>query len=445
MVEGGTIETRDTSSGISDPDGSPLPGVVLIFVADRPTMVSAALSDDRRFVVGRGAFAGALEDGRASREHAAVCARDGAFEVTDAGSRNGTFLDGVRIDGAKAVRAAAGSILRVGQSLVLFAADVRPFERPKHDPAAGDVVIGPTLAAAHARIARAGSVSGVALLHGESGSGKELAARVFHEATGRAGPLVAVNCAAIPAGVAERLLFGAKRGAYSGADVDADGYMQSAHGGTLFLDEVAELDLAVQAKLLRAIETQEVLALGASRPRKVDLRVCSATHKDLRGEVAKGTFRQDLYFRLGQPELDVPPLRARREEIPWLLAREVAKASRELQLHAGFVEACLLRAWPGNVRELLGEARRAAHEALARGGEPLVKATDLAANAGRAIAPITTPPAPPPLVVNERSAGPDDARIRDVLAAHDGNVTAAAKALGMHRTQLRRWVTRQRG
>src|SRR5205823_14554395 len=120
--------------------------------------------------------------------------------------------------------------------------------------------------------------------------------------------------------VAERLLFGAKKGAFSGATADVEGYVQAADGGTLFLDEIGELDLAVQAKLLRVLEAREVLPLGASRPRPVDLRLCSATHRDLRAAVADGSFRADLFFRVGQPEVALPPLRERPEEIPFLVA-----------------------------------------------------------------------------------------------------------------------------
>jgi transcriptional regulator with PAS, ATPase and Fis domain len=123
-----------------------------------------------------------------------------------------------------------------------------------------------------------------------------------------------VNCAAIPHGLAERLLFGTRRSAYSGATADSEGYVQAAHGGTLFLDEVAELDVQVQAKLLRALEAREVVPLGATRPRSEDVRICAAT-RDLRGEVAKGRFREDLYFRIGRPEVRLPPLRERLEEM----------------------------------------------------------------------------------------------------------------------------------
>ena len=138
-------------------------------------------------------------------------------------------------------------------------------------------------------------------------------------------PFVAVNCAAIPEGLAERLLFGARKGAYSGATADAEGYIQAANRGTLFLDEIAELDPLVQAKLLRVLETREVLPLGASRAKKVDIGICAASHRRLRDEVTAGRFREDLYFRIGRPEVQIPPLRERLDEIPWFVARELRR------------------------------------------------------------------------------------------------------------------------
>src|SRR5262249_15941137 len=147
--------------------------------------------------------------------------------------------------------------------------------------------------------------------------------------------------------------FGARRGAYSGATEDADGYIVAAEGGVLFLDEVAELDLDVQAKVLRVVETHEVLPLGGSKPRHVEVRMCFATHRDLSAAVAEGRFRADLYYRIGEPQVQMPSLRERREEIPWLAMRAHEAAGGGPPLGAKLIEACLLRPWPGNVRELV--------------------------------------------------------------------------------------------
>jgi DNA-binding NtrC family response regulator len=273
------------------------------------------------------------------------------------------------------------------------------------------------------------------LITGESGTGKELAARAFHSAGPQAsGPFVAVNCAAIPEGLAERLLFGARRGAYSGATHDTEGYVQAAHGGTLFLDEVAELDAAVQAKLLRTIETQQVLELGAVAPKPVRIRVCSATH-DLRARVKAGRFRDDLYYRIGQPEIQLPPLRERREEIPWHLAEcvKVVDPQSPLSIDVSFVVECLQRPWPGNVRELLGEGRRAAARALDEGRRS-VEARDLDPRAGKGVIHPRSEPEPPP------PDGPPEDEIAEALRLERGNVSRAARRLGIHRNRVRRWL-----
>src|SRR5262249_18710429 len=138
---------------------------------------------------------------------------------------------------------------------------------------------------------------------------------------------VPVNCASVPAALAERLLFGARKGAYSGADADSDGWLQAADGGTLFLDEIADLPADVQAKLLRVIETRQVAPLGSTQARAVKLRLCSAAATDLRGAVAAGQFRDDLYYRVARPSVTVPPLRARAEDVPWLIQSALGRAA----------------------------------------------------------------------------------------------------------------------
>ena len=358
------------------------------------------------------------------------------FRVTDLGSRNGTFVDAERVEGS--VTLEGPRVLRMGRSLLLLVTDVRPFERIQVT-VNRDVVIGPRLAQAWARITRAAQIGSSLLVTGPSGTGKELAARHFHASSPRPeGPFVAVNCASIPVGVAARLLFGARKGAYSGATSDAEGYAQAANGGTLFLDEVGELELGVQPKLLRLLESGEFMPLGAARPQRVDIRVVAATLKDLRAEAAQGRFRDDLYYRLGQPEVRLPSLRERLEELPWLVQAELARVDPELKAHALFIETCVMRTWPGNVRELAHEVRSAAQNAIVA-GRTLVEVADLEPSAG---APLgqesqTSPETP--------AAGPrpSDEQIVEALQREAGNVSRAARALGMHRNQLRRWLARR--
>jgi DNA-binding NtrC family response regulator len=323
--------------------------------------------------------------------------------------------------------------------------DVGPLQRLGVRIADGRVE-GPALQQALDSAANAARLGSVLHITGESGAGKEGVARAFHTAgTAAKAPFEAVNCATIPEGVAERLLFGTKRGAYSGADADAEGYVQAAHGGTLFLDEVAELSLAVQAKLLRVLETGEVLPLGASRPRKVELRLCSATHRDLRVQVATGKLREDLYFRIATPRVVVPPLRERPEELALLLHAIVERIAPACAVHVSLVETCLLRPWPGNVRELLAEVRSATQAAVAA-GTTRVEQRHLAETAGSAfvvpVEPAVSDPAKQAKPLERSAVPPTRARLVTVLGRCKGNISAAARELGVHRTQLRRWMER---
>jgi transcriptional regulator with GAF, ATPase, and Fis domain len=403
-------------------------------------------------VLGRGEGAGELADGRVSRRHALVALDSQRWRVTDLGSQNGTFVDGVAA--AAHLPTPLDRVIRVGDSLVLPCDDLRRLERLGVRSIAG-FVRGPAMQAVLAEVEDAARAGSTLHIRGESGTGKEGIAQAFHRAGSRAErPFVAVNCAAIPHAIAERLVFGAKRGAYSGADADAVGYVEQADGGTLFLDEIAELEPQVQGKLLRVLESHEVLPLGASRPRKVNFGLCSATNKDLRALVATGALREDLYFRIGQPFVALPGLRNRPEEIPGLIAQELAALSSAPAVHVSFVEQCLLRPWPGNVRELLTEIRAAVRTAMR--DRQRIEARHLAATAGTVFGgampearPATVPPDPRDTPSGEtprrrisRDAAEWRQRIEDALRANAGNVAATARALGLHRTQLRRLVER---
>ncbi|MHB8921152.1 MAG: sigma-54 interaction domain-containing protein [Halothiobacillus sp.] len=202
------------------------------------------------------------------------------------------------------------------------------------------------------------------LILGESGTGKELVAHALHSGSRRhAAPYVAVNCATFSESLAESQLFGHKRGAFTGAQADYVGMIRSADGGTLFLDEIAELSLPVQAKLLRFLETGEILSLGDTRAERVDVRLVAATHRDLAELVAEGRFRADLFYRLQVVPIELPPLRARQGDIDWLLARFMVEFAQRYDSHLPRLTATargVIRRhpWPGNVRELRNLAER---------------------------------------------------------------------------------------
>ena len=399
-----------------DPDAARLGG-------DRPRRLAAA----------------GVPDTRVSGRHVRVTREGRRWSVEDLDSKNGSFVDGREVRTARST----APVLRIGRTVMLLVHDVRPFAPPGVDTAGG-FVVGPLLRAAHQRAAAIARSGANLLILGESGSGKEICASVYHQATGTGRrPMVALNCATIPRELAERTLFGARRGAYTGAVADAEGLVQAADGGTLFLDEIAELDLGVQAKLLRALETRQVMPVGGVKAVAVDVRLCAATHRDLRDEVAAGRFREDLYFRIGRPDLFVPPLRDRREEIPFLIERALSALPGDPRpaASAELIEACLLRPWPGNVRELLAEVTSAA-VAAATAGRDVMAAANLPERAGAALG------GPSP---GEDTSDHDDGRsplpkaaIEEALRAERGNVVRAAARLGLSRARLRRLIERAR-
>jgi transcriptional regulator of acetoin/glycerol metabolism len=425
-----TTEISPQVRGGDDDDG---PGIVAVFSVNQPHISAHPLRADP-LTIGRRAEGGLRLplDSRLSRNHVQLHMIDNQLRVLDLESHNGTFVDGVRI--TQTTRPNLPRTLRVGDTLFIFVPRVGPFLTRGVD-VRGEVVVGPVLAEVRDKLARVAAARGNVLLTGPTGVGKELAARHFHASgPSPAGPFAAVNCAAIPPALAERLLFGAQRGAYSGADANADGYVFAAHGGTLFLDEIAELELTVQAKLLRVLETKEVLPLGATRTKKVAFQLCAATLKDLKGEVAAGRFREDLYHRVGRPEVRVPSLVERLEELPWIAARELRRIDERLVPTASFVEACLLREWPGNVRELLREMQEAALTA-STDARTLIYAADLSTlDTDRAGSPPTRGNEPAPAVHSREE-------ILEALRGEGGNVSSAARRLGMHRNQLRRWLS----
>jgi two-component system response regulator PilR (NtrC family) len=310
---------------------------------------------------------------------------------------------------------------------------------PAQAPAKDQQLRGESAALAEVRslIGKLARTQAPVYVSGESGSGKELAARLIHEnGARREKPFVAVNCGAIPENLMESEFFGYRKGAFTGAAEDRDGFFQAANGGTLFLDEVAELPLAMQVKLLRAIQEKRVRKVGATQEEPVDVRIISATHQNLGELVAAGRFRQDLFYRLNVIELGMPPLRECRDDIPAIAQSILERLARQNGAAPAHLEPAALQSlagydFPGNVRELENILERA----LALSGRDEIRAEDLR------LAPepqerepangAAGEPLPAYLDEVERKA------IVEALAKTDFNRTAAAKLLGITFRQLR--------
>ncbi|MEP6791592.1 MAG: sigma-54 dependent transcriptional regulator [Ramlibacter sp.] len=304
------------------------------------------------------------------------------------------------------------------------------------------------------RIAKVARSMAPILVRGESGTGKELVARAVHACSHRAdGPFVAVNCSAIPEQLLEAEFFGARKGSYTGATQDREGYFQAARSGTLFLDEIGDLPLAMQSKLLRAIQERQVRSLGSTQEDAVDVRVVSATHKDLAADVQAGRFRQDLYYRLNVIEILVPPLRERRGDLPSLCEALLARIAQESGMPVPVLSPSVLEqlcAHPlgGNVRELENLLHRAV--ALSDGEELQVdfaptQAPGLREPAAAAAQAAASRAVPADIMPGDLQAYLDQQE-RDILvkALHESgfNRTAAAQRLGLSLRQIRYRIAR---
>ena len=335
---------------------------------------------------------------------------------------------------------------------------------PAAQPGALEALVGNSQAMQRVkqRIAKVAKGMAPVLIHGESGTGKELVARALHACSQRAeGPMVAVNCGAIPENLLEAEFFGARKGSYTGATQDRPGYFQAAQGGTLFLDEIGDLPLAMQAKLLRAIQERKIRPLGSTQEEAVDVRILSATHRDLSAQVQSGNFRQDLFYRLNVIEIELPALRERREDLGQLCQALLQKLARESGLPTPELdEISLLQIaglpLPGNVREL----ENVLHRAIALGDEGPLRLPESGPGAGASAAmpaPVsgtqaseTGAPAPQhagsPATLPEDLQGWLDEQERSILvrALQDNgfNRTATAARLGISLRQIRYRIDR---
>jgi DNA-binding NtrC family response regulator len=372
-----------------------------------------------------------------SKSHARMTAAGKTFCIEDAGSKNGVRVNGHAIP---ATSLADGDVVELGQTCFIFrrgpagdgpAIDYR--EDGLQCGLPGITTWIPQLARELRRLADVAHSRVTVLLNGESGTGKELLARAVHETSGRKGPLVAVNCGAIPEKLVVSELCGYRKGAFSGAHEDRPGLVRAADGGTLFLDEVADLPGDAQSALLRVLQEREVVPLGSTRPLPVDLRVVAATHRDLAALAAAGRFRGDLLGRLGGFSLSVPPLRNRREDLGLLIAallRRLAPGRADrISFSQPAVRAVFAHPWPMNVREL----EHALELALALASDGRIELEHLPAD-------VRTPPKPAPAPAID--SGDRREQLVALLREHVGNVSAVARVLGKTRTQVHRWLKR---
>jgi transcriptional regulator with GAF, ATPase, and Fis domain len=378
-------------------------------------LVLVAISGDRAttyrigsaFVVGRSRESDVrIDDPSISRKHAQFTIGE-KITVEDLGGLNGTRVRGKALKNQKA-EIAIGEAVDIG-TVMLVVQLVYGEEAARAEPS-------DAMARLRALVDRVAAGTLPVLINGETGSGKEVLAEEIHKKSPRKkGPLVKINCAAVAENLIESELFGHEKGAFTGADQTKPGLIETADKGTLLLDEVGDLPLPLQAKLLRVIEQREVMRVGALKPRSVDVRFLSATHRDLGAEVRAGRFRQDLYFRLNGITLRVPPLRERPEEISDLAKQFIAAAAKGLgrkapKLVAG--DALLRYAWPGNVREL----RNVIDRAVLLAEDRIEKEH---------------------LIFDETPTDdPERERILKALQECGGNQTKAAKVLGISRRTL---------
>ena len=441
--------TLSTVDGPAVARDAPEAGFVLLYAANYRDLSPAYVIRTNEVTIGRDPSRDlCLPVHAVSREHACVRKDGDGFSITDSNSRNGVIVNGRKITTAR--RLEQNDEVRVGDAIFKFvetdAASFLPFAL---DGKAGPfrrasrvrgIVGGYQVDLAAALIERVAMTPLSCLVYGETGTGKEAVANELHRLSERGGPIVAVNCAAIPANLVESELFGVRRGAFSGADRDRPGLIKQAEGGTLFLDEIGELPLDAQGKLLRVLQEREVLPVGGTAPQAVDIRLVCATHRDLKDEARQNRFRGDLFARLNEQQIRLPALRERKEDIVQLVDHFCKKhVGKLVPCTFAFFTALIHYDWPHNVRELESAIKRAA--LLATAG-PL-DVSDLPQDIAECMQDYGSPafPEPRPSSPSSRTV-PTESDLRDALERHAGNITALGREFNKERMQIHRWLKR---
>ncbi|MDB4968960.1 MAG: hypothetical protein JWN44_4649 [Myxococcales bacterium] len=378
-----------------------------------------------------------LSDPTVSSLHCEIANR-GDLILRDLGSKNGTFVGNVRV--IEAVLPPHEPI-RVGATVLQVRALAENVVIPLRDDANFHGIVGtsPVMRALTARLELLAASDATVLIQGETGTGKELVAEALHgNGPRQRGPLVVVDCGSLPASLVESELMGHERGAFTGAVAASVGAFERADGGTIFLDEIGELPLAMQPKLLRLLESRIVRRVGGHKSRTVDVRVLSATNRDLAREVQAGRFREDLYFRLAVVRVEVPPLRERREDIPLLSAYLLRELGADPEEHLLDETVAMLQAydWPGNVRELRNQLTRMA--ALPDAPPP---SAPPAAAAPQLVQASSVDLSVPLRVAKKRVVDElERAYVGALLLACDGRIADVARRAGMDRMTIYRII-----
>jgi DNA-binding NtrC family response regulator len=310
-----------------------------------------------------------LPDPRVSGVHLELARIEGGLRVRDSGSTNGTWAGATRLFEANL---SLGAEIVVGDTLLRVEShqESGPPAPAKREAFGTLVGAAASMRELFATLERIAAKELSVLVQGETGTGKEEVARSLHAASARAtGPFIVIDATSLPENLAESLLFGHEKGAFTGATDRRRGFFDAASHGTIFIDELGELPPLLQAKFLRVLERREITPVGGTSPHKVDVRVIAATNRDLRNEIDKGRFREDLYFRIAQVRVHIPPLRDRPEDIPLLCARLLGDVDSPTMIEASALEHLCAQPWPGNVRELKNVLIRAAamaHDGLIR-------------------------------------------------------------------------------
>jgi len=366
-----------------------------------------------------------LTDPTVSRRHAEVEERSDGYVLRDHNSTNGTFLDGVRV---REAYLSPGSVIRLGQTEMTFSPLEERIEILQSSADSFGELIGSSspMREVYGMLERIAPTDVTVLLEGETGTGKELAARAIHAYSRRAdGPFVVFDCGAVAPNLIESELFGHEKGAFTDAVKARQGAFELADNGTIFLDEIGELSPDLQPKLLRALDQRETKRVGADKPMSFNVRVISATNKDLEKEVKAGRFREDLFYRLSVVRVSMPPLRKRKEDIETIAGRLLAGISAEIGkkiagLSPEAAAALTAYSWPGNVRELRNVLGRAA--ALSDSGR--IDAKDLFLSQGKKTATFDG-------LSGKTLEEIEKAAIAATLKSAGGNKTEAAKVLGI--------------